>query len=89
MKERLFQPRTGGLLLMAAIIVVLPVFLPNRFYYDVAILVGINAIVVVGLNLLIGYAARSVLAMPASLALAPMPRACCRRTTACRHRWRF
>lgn len=56
MKERLFQPRTGGLLLMAAIIAILPAVLPNRFYFDVAILVGINAIVVVGLNLLIGYA---------------------------------
>jgi branched-chain amino acid transport system permease protein len=34
----------------------LPWALPNRYFYDVAILVGINAIVCVGLNLLIGYA---------------------------------
>ena len=52
----LTDPRRGGLLILAAIIVVLPLFLPNRFYYDVVILIGINAIAVVGLNLLIGYA---------------------------------
>ena len=54
--ERLLRPRTGGLLALALVIAVLPLFLPNRFYYDVAILVGINALAVVGLNLLIGYA---------------------------------
>ena len=52
----LLKPRTGGLLVLAAIIVVLPFLLPNRYYFDVVILVGINALVVVGLNLLIGYA---------------------------------
>jgi branched-chain amino acid transport system permease protein len=30
--------------------------LPNAFFYDVAVLIGINALVCVGLNLLIGYA---------------------------------
>lgn len=35
---------------------VLPQFLPNNFYLDIAILTGFNAIVCVGLNLLIGYA---------------------------------
>ncbi len=50
------QPRTGGLLVLAAIIAVLPFLLPNAYYFDVVILVGINALVVVGLNLLIGYA---------------------------------
>lgn len=48
--------RGGGLLALALVILVLPLFLPNRFYYDVAIKTGINAIVCVGLNLLIGYA---------------------------------
>jgi branched-chain amino acid transport system permease protein len=56
MRERLWQPRSGGLLAFAAIMMVLPFLLPNRFYFDVVILVGINALVVVGLNLLIGYA---------------------------------
>ena len=51
-----WHPRTGGLVVLAAVIAVLPAFLANAFYYDVIILVGINAIVCVGLNLLIGYA---------------------------------
>ncbi|RKZ34259.1 MAG: branched-chain amino acid ABC transporter permease [Gammaproteobacteria bacterium] len=49
-------PRTGGLAALVAVIVLLPLFLPNNYYYDVAIHMGVNAIVVVGLNLLIGYA---------------------------------
>lgn len=52
----LFSPRTGGLALLALVIVALPAVLPNRFYFDVAILIGLNAIVCVGLNLLVGYA---------------------------------
>ena len=44
------------MLALAAVIAVLPLFLPNTFYYDVAIQVGLNAIACVGLNLLIGYA---------------------------------
>lgn len=54
--EALLRPRTGGLLALALVIAILPLFLPNRFYYDVAIIAGINAIAVVGLNLLLGYA---------------------------------
>lgn len=54
--QALFRPRTGGLLALAGVVLVLPLFFPNRFYYEVAVLVGINAIAVVGLNLLIGYA---------------------------------
>ena len=34
----------------------LPLILPNRFYFDMAVKVWLNAIVCVGLNLLIGYA---------------------------------
>jgi branched-chain amino acid transport system permease protein len=56
MRARLASPRTGGLLALAAIIAVLPAALSNNYYYDVAVLVGFNAIVCVGLNLLIGYA---------------------------------
>lgn len=47
--------RLRGLLILAAIIAVLPLFLSNNFHYDVAVMIGINAIVCVGLNLLIGY----------------------------------
>ena len=46
----------GALPLFAAIMLVLPFLLPNKYFFDVAILVGLNAIVCVGLNLLIGYA---------------------------------
>ncbi len=52
----LWTPRRGGLIALAAVIAVLPLFLQNAFHYDVAILIGLNAIVCVGLNLLIGYA---------------------------------
>ena len=54
--SRFWTPRFGGMLVLAAVIAVLPLFLPNAFYYEVAIQAGLNAIVCVGLNLLIGYA---------------------------------
>ena len=44
------------MLALAAVIVLLPLALSNKYFYDVAVLVGLNAIVCVGLNLLIGYA---------------------------------
>jgi branched-chain amino acid transport system permease protein len=47
--------RLRGLLILAAIIAALPLFLANNFHYDVAVMIGFNAIVCVGLNLLIGY----------------------------------
>jgi len=47
---------SGGLAALAAIIALLPLALVNNYTYEVAILVGLNAIVCVGLNLLIGYA---------------------------------
>ncbi len=52
----LLRHRYGGLVVLAAVIAALPMILANRYFYDVAILVGLNAIVCVGLNLLIGYA---------------------------------
>ena len=48
--------RPGGLTLLTVIVAVLPLLLPNPYFYDVVILCAINAIVCVGLNLLIGYA---------------------------------
>ena len=50
------SPRTGGLLVLAAAIALLPLALANNYFYEIAILVALNAIVCVGLNLLIGYA---------------------------------
>ncbi len=50
------RPRGGGLALLAAVIALLPLALGNNYFYEVAILVALNATVCVGLNLLIGYA---------------------------------
>lgn len=50
------MPRTGGMAVLAIVIALTPSILANDYFYDVAILVGLNAIVCVGLNLLIGYA---------------------------------
>ena len=50
------RPRSGGLLLLVAVIALLPLALVNDYFYEVAILVALNATVCVGLNLLIGYA---------------------------------
>jgi branched-chain amino acid transport system permease protein len=44
-----------GLLGLTAVLVLLPWVLPNAFYYDVAIRIALNACVVIGLNLLMGY----------------------------------
>jgi len=52
----LARARTGGLAALVAAIVLLPLALTNNYHYEVAIVVGLNAIVCVGLNLLIGYA---------------------------------
>lgn len=51
----LADTRGRGMLITAIVIAILPLFLPNTYYYDVAVRIGMNAIVVVGLNLLIGY----------------------------------
>jgi branched-chain amino acid transport system permease protein len=48
--------RYGGLAALSAFVVLLPAVLPNLYTYDIAINAGLNAIVCVGLNLLIGYA---------------------------------
>ena len=56
MKKPAIASRYYGVFVLAAVIAILPLFLPNNFYFDVAINGGIAAIVCVGLNLLIGYA---------------------------------
>ncbi len=48
-------PRLRGLAVLALVIALLPFALANAYFYEIAILVGLNAIVCVGLNLLIGY----------------------------------
>jgi branched-chain amino acid transport system permease protein len=56
LRAKLASARSGGVLALAAIVATLPLALANSYHYEVAILVGLNAIVCVGLNLLIGYA---------------------------------
>jgi branched-chain amino acid transport system permease protein len=46
----------SGLLVLGGILLALPLVLPNAFYYDIVNRMAINAIVVLGLNLLIGFA---------------------------------
>jgi branched-chain amino acid transport system permease protein len=48
--------RHTPLLLLAVVLLLLPLVLPNNYYYDIAIRMAINAIIVLGLNLLIGFA---------------------------------
>jgi len=48
--------RYRGLIALIVAILLLPWFLPNNFFFNIAIVTGLNAIVCVGLNLLIGYA---------------------------------
>jgi branched-chain amino acid transport system permease protein len=45
-----------GLYLIMGVMLVLPFVLPNSFYVDLAIRMAINAVIVLGLNLLIGFA---------------------------------
>lgn len=46
----------NGLYLVIAILLVLPFVLPNSFYLDLVVRMAINAVIVLGLNLLIGFA---------------------------------
>ncbi|MBS1142945.1 MAG: amino acid/amide transporter rane protein 2, family [Proteobacteria bacterium] len=45
-----------GLYIVMAILAVLPFIVPNSFYLDLVIRMAINAVIVLGLNLLIGFA---------------------------------
>ncbi|MCX7258463.1 MAG: branched-chain amino acid ABC transporter permease [Polaromonas sp.] len=45
-----------GLFIVMAILLVLPFIVPNSFYLDLVIRMAINAVIVLGLNLLIGFA---------------------------------
>lgn len=49
------SPRFVGLGVLAAGLAIFPLFGPNAFVYDLAIRTIINAVVVIGLNLLFGY----------------------------------
>lgn len=49
------SPRTGGLGALVALVMLAPFGFPNAYFYDVAVNALFNAVVCVGLNLLIGY----------------------------------
>jgi branched-chain amino acid transport system permease protein len=68
-RSRTRSPRAIALAAFAALLAVLPATFPNNFFYEVAILVALNAIVCVGLNLLIGYAGQISLGHAAFYAL--------------------
>lgn len=56
MLNKFMQLRLRGLIILAAVILILPVFLQNSFHFEMATQIGIFAATVVGLNLLVGYA---------------------------------
>lgn len=56
MLSKFFQIRLKGLIVLAIIILLLPLFMSNPFHYDLATQVAIYAATVVGLNLLVGFA---------------------------------
>ncbi len=45
-----------SLLLMSVVLLIIPWILPNRYFLNVAVLIGIYVLITIGLNLLIGYA---------------------------------
>jgi branched-chain amino acid transport system permease protein len=51
----MFQSRYAGLVLLAVLLALLPLVTNNTFYLDVATRIALNAMVVIGLNLLLGY----------------------------------
>jgi len=54
--RRFLESPYAGVLALAILVAVLPLALPSLFYLRIAALIGIFALVVVGLNLLIGFA---------------------------------
>ena len=51
----MIEKRLSGLIILAVVLAVFPVFASNAYVFDVAIRIIINSIVVIGLNLLWGY----------------------------------
>lgn len=56
MPRFLLNPRTGGLLCLALVIALAPIFFPSGFYYRVGTSIFVAGIAVVGLNILMGLA---------------------------------
>src|SRR5262250_1265705 len=64
-----FRGRSLGMFALIAVVALLPLVLPNRFYLDMAMKSWLNAIACIGLNLLIGYAGQISLGHAAFFAL--------------------
>jgi branched-chain amino acid transport system permease protein len=56
MKKWLMRPDTGGLICLALLIGLLPLFVSNNLFFNVANNVGIRALLCLGLSLLLGFA---------------------------------
>ena len=50
------QTKYKSVLILSLVLAVIPWLMPNRYYLSVAVLIGIYALIVIGLNLLIGFA---------------------------------
>lgn len=66
---KLMNPRHGGMATLALILALAPLGFANAYYYDVAVTALFNAVVCVGLNLLIGYGGQISLGHGAFFAL--------------------
>lgn len=55
-QDVVFSPRYGGLATLLLVLLATPMFIEGLYQFDIAILVLINATVVIALNLLVGYA---------------------------------
>ncbi len=66
---KLMNARSGGLALLALVMAVSPLGFTNAYYYDVAVGALFNAMICVGLNLLIGYGGQISLGHGAFFAL--------------------
>jgi branched-chain amino acid transport system permease protein len=60
--------RNGDLLVTLALLIVLPTVLPNAYWFDVAIRMGLAGIAVIGLNILMGFAGQLSIGHAALLA---------------------
>lgn len=55
-------PVSNALITLAIILALIPFFMSNDFYYEIAIVALFNSVIVIGLNLLMGYAGQISLA---------------------------
>ncbi|MBR9971082.1 branched-chain amino acid ABC transporter permease [Magnetospirillum sulfuroxidans] len=69
MTTKLMNARFGGMAVLSLVLALAPLGFANAYYYDVAVTVLFNAVICVGLNLLIGYGGQISLGHGAFFAL--------------------